>query len=297
MDSIQVVLAAANPIGTTHLQLDEEVRGIENQLAESEHALAVNSDKKAALRLRPLWAARLTDLVRDVTAFQPAVVQFSGHGQGESGLMMAGVDGRPLSIDGRILSQVLGEFAATTRLVVLNACYSQVQASAIAAVIDCVIGMKDGITDEAARLFAASLYGQLALGSSVGRAFRLALSVMAAHCPDDAAIPCLLCRTGVDADKVFLSAARPPTAHEPEWKALLAPDSPSSTALRQAINKALPRDADLEAFVKDRKDDPRYARVQLEWGSDMQRQRKLNLLFDYGPSERELKADLYAYFS
>lgn len=297
MDSIHVVFAAANPSATTHIQIDEEVREIEAQLAKSEYAQAVtgNAERRHPIRIRALWAARLTDLVREVAAFQPGVVQFSGHGEGQRGLLMIDTSGQPMCIDGKVLRAVLGEFAATTRLVVLNACYSQVQAEEISQVIDCVIAMNDGISDRAASLFAASLYGQLALGCSIGRAFRLGQAIVGAHCPEDAAIPCLLTRMGVEPDKVFLTIDPPAALRESEWKAMLASDNPPISALRRAINQALPKDVDLESFVQNRREDPRYARVHREWGSDMQRQRKLNLLFDYGPSLRELKEDLFTF--
>ncbi len=294
MHSIHVVLAAANPRGTTALQLDEEVRRIEEQIAQSAYTegLAGQSGKSAKILLRAVWAAHLIDLVRNVAAFEPSIVHFSGHGEGQNGLLMVGQDARPAPVEAQILRDILEEFRSSTRLVFLNACYSAVQAEQIRQGIDCVIGMRHGISDAGASLFAAALYGQLALGSSIGRAFRLARAVMSAQSAADAEVPCLLCRDGINADQVFLTATAASPAKAEEWQTMLQASNPPRSVLRRAINLALPKDADLEAFVADRRSDPRYARVHREWGSDMQRQRKLNLLFDYGPSTDELKADL-----
>lgn len=295
LNSTHIVLAAANPRETAQLQLDAEVQRIETQLAQSAYiaGLAGSGEKRVNIQLRAVWAAQFIDLVTNVTAFQPSVVQFSGHGEGKQGLVLAGEDNRLMLVPGKLLRQVLGEFAATTRLVLLNACYSAEQAEEIKQVIDCVIGMKDGISDQGAAVFAAALYGQLALGSSVGRSFRLANAIMTAHSPSDADIPSLQCRAGVDPDKIFVtSAKKEPTKNDTPWKVLLESSELSFGVLRRAFNLALPKDVELEAFVQDRRHDPRYARVHGEWGADMQRQRKLNLLFDYGPEPGEMKADL-----
>ena len=56
---------------------------------------------------------------------------------------------------------------------VLNACYSESQAQAIAKHIDCVIGMSNAIGDEAAISFAAAFYQALGYGRSVQAAFDL----------------------------------------------------------------------------------------------------------------------------
>jgi hypothetical protein len=58
--------------------------------------------------------------------------------------------------------------AASARVVVLNACYSDVQADALCSVVDCVIGMTGAIHDDAARSFAMSFYRALGSRRSVG---------------------------------------------------------------------------------------------------------------------------------
>jgi hypothetical protein len=69
----------------------------------------------------------------------------------------------------------------------------------------------------------------------------------------------------------------------------------SRVALRRAIDVALPHDADLDAFVQSFAEDLRYARVRREWGDNMQRQRKLSLLLDYGPPADKMADDLMAF--
>ena len=59
------------------------------------------------------------------------------------------------------------------RLVLLNACSTRPQAEAIAETIDCTIGMRKPIGDDAAIVFAASFYRALGFGRSVKEAFEL----------------------------------------------------------------------------------------------------------------------------
>jgi polysaccharide pyruvyl transferase WcaK-like protein len=61
---------------------------------------------------------------------------------------------------------------SSVKLVVLNACYSDVQAEVLLAHIDCVIGMGGSILDDAARNFAIGFYGGLGERESVAAAFK-----------------------------------------------------------------------------------------------------------------------------
>jgi hypothetical protein len=90
------------------------------------------------------------------------------------------------------------------RIVVLNACYSDVQARAIASVIDCVIGMSDAIGDEDAIAFSAAFYRALGFGRSVQTAFDLGKVAMELEDSLDAKVPELHVREGVKADDVKL---------------------------------------------------------------------------------------------
>ena len=62
--------------------------------------------------------------------------------------------------------------------VVLNACYSEIQAEAIARHIDYVIGMKKGVGDAAAIEFAVAFYDALGAGESVEFAYKLACNAI-----------------------------------------------------------------------------------------------------------------------
>ncbi|NJQ97052.1 MAG: hypothetical protein HC784_03840, partial [Hydrococcus sp. CSU_1_8] len=64
--------------------------------------------------------------------------------------------------------------AATVSCVILNACYSEIQAKAIAEQIPFVIGMNQSIGDEAAIIFSIGFYKALGAGRSIEDAYKFA---------------------------------------------------------------------------------------------------------------------------
>jgi predicted transcriptional regulator len=71
------------------------------------------------------------------------------------------------------LAVLFEQFASQVNCVVLNACYSETQANAIAKHIDCVIGMNQAIGDRAAIAFAIGFYQALGAGLTVEEAYKL----------------------------------------------------------------------------------------------------------------------------
>ncbi len=57
------------------------------------------------------------------------------------------------------------------KLVVLNACFSELQAKQIVKHVDFVVGMNDSVDDDVAAIFAAAFYRALGFGKSVRNAF------------------------------------------------------------------------------------------------------------------------------
>jgi hypothetical protein len=85
-------------------------------------------------------------------------------------------------------------------VVVLNACYSIEQATALVRVIDFVVGMNDKVGDKAAIKFAASFYRALGFGRSVQNAFDQGITAIRLEGLAGSDVPELLIRTGVDPD-------------------------------------------------------------------------------------------------
>lgn len=152
-----ILIIAANPRGTHRLRLDEEVRAIERCLERSR--------RRDDFRVVQKWAATSDDLRRALLDHEPEVVHFCGHGAGRRGLLLEDEHGYAGPIPGDALKSLFG-LCDHARCVLLNACYSEVQASAIGEHIECVVGMRNAIGDDAAIQYSMGFYDALGAGKS-----------------------------------------------------------------------------------------------------------------------------------
>lgn len=159
-----ILILAANPANETRLRLDEEIREIDEGLRRSRN--------RDCFRLEQRWAVRPEDLRRSLLDVEPQIVHFCGHGVGEEGLIFEDQVGQSKLISTDALADFFKLFAGKVECVVLNACYSEVQADAIACHISYVIGMKQAIGDGAAIHFTTGFYDALGAGRSVEEAYR-----------------------------------------------------------------------------------------------------------------------------
>ncbi len=197
---VKVLFLAANPMSSSRLALDEEARAIEEKIRDARHR------NRVVVRTR--WAVRPEDLQQALLEYEPTIVHFSGHGSGADGIVLHSANQNDSTfIAADALTDLFKVLKDGIRVVVLNACYSEVQARAIVQEIEFVVGMSDSIGDDAARVFAAAFYRGLAFGRSVQTAFELGineLKLMGLN--QDAAIPQLIVRSGVDANAVLVAA-------------------------------------------------------------------------------------------
>ena len=164
-EPIKILFLAATPKDTNRLRLDEEMRGIDLALRQSEFR-----DK---FDIRQHWAVRVIDLQSYFLRHKPDIVHFSGHGSLTSEIILEDNAGESHPISNESLSQLFSVLKDNIRCVILNACYSERQAQAIAKHIDCVIGMSRFIGDSSAINFAVSFYQALGYGRNVKTAFEL----------------------------------------------------------------------------------------------------------------------------
>jgi len=162
--NIRILLLTANPKGTTPLRLDEEAREIEGGLRRS--ALGAHFD------VRSQWAVRPRDIRRALLDYEPEIVHFSGHGVGNEGLVFEDDAGELTIVPTDALTCLFELFSDSLKCVVLNACYSEAQARAVAQHINHVVGMQWEVGDRAAIEFAVGFYDALGAGKSVPIAHR-----------------------------------------------------------------------------------------------------------------------------
>jgi hypothetical protein len=143
---------AANPAGTDARALAEQAHAVQAELERAGH--------RDRFVFETRRAAQPLDLLREMVKLKPAVVHFCGGQLIDSpgavpaaGVYFEGMDGRTQMVSGKALAQAF-DSVGSVKLVVLDACYSEHYADAIATHIDCVVGMAGGTVDQAAMSFA-----------------------------------------------------------------------------------------------------------------------------------------------
>ncbi len=158
-----ILILSANPVDTTRLRLDTEVREIQQTLRQSHH--------RDEFTVIPVGAVRIDDLQQTLYDYHPTIVHFSGHGSGNNGLILEDNSGRSVLVSEKALARLFQGFQTEVECVLLNACYSEIQAKAIHQHIDCVVGMNQAIGDEAAIKFAVGFYRALGAGEPYDNCF------------------------------------------------------------------------------------------------------------------------------
>jgi hypothetical protein len=161
----KILILAANPKSTNKLRLHEELREIKNGLRRAK--------ARDQFLIESAEAVRYRDIHRSIMDFEPQIIHFSGHGAGEQGLVFEDEIGQEKLVDAEALAGLFELFAEHVNCVLLNACYSEIQAKAIAQHIDYVIGMSQQIGDKAAIEFAVGFYDALGAGKSIEFAYKL----------------------------------------------------------------------------------------------------------------------------
>jgi hypothetical protein len=183
-----ILLLAANPKDTDRLRLDQEVRKIHEELE--------RANQRQDFQVISKWAVRPQDLQRAVLGHEPQIIHFSGHGEGESGLLLEDEGGQIQPVNTLALVGLFELCAAYVDCVLLNACYSEVQATAIAQHINWVIGMERAIGDRAAINFAAGFYRALGAGRSYREAYQFGCNAIALENLPESLTPVLKTKPG-----------------------------------------------------------------------------------------------------
>ncbi|MEA5467179.1 CHAT domain-containing protein [Leptothoe sp. PORK10 BA2] len=223
MNLIKILILTANPTntGAEPLGLDAEVRRIEEAFLRSHH--------RDCFQVVTQLATRTIDLRRALLDHRPQIVHFSGHGMGEQGLVLENDAGKIQLVGTEALAGLFGIFeTGQIECVLLNACYSDVQATAIHQFVDCVIGMNQPIGDVAAVQFAEGFYDALGSDSSYDQAFKIGCSAIALEGSTEYSKPVLKYRKrpGLGGVAESASAEKPLV---PESAVPPAPSAPSQS--------------------------------------------------------------------
>lgn len=189
--STTILFLSADPRDASRLRLGEEQREISEKLR-----LARLRDE---FLLEVRMAVRPADLSQAMLDTGPAIVHFSGHGSDLGAICLEDVNGYTQEVSAEALGALFRSFGAQTRCVVLNACYSDVQAEAIARHVAYVIGMSEEIGDAAAIAFSVGFYQAVGAGRSIEEAFELGVAQLHLRGIGEGHIPRLLRRRDLSA--------------------------------------------------------------------------------------------------
>lgn len=165
MKKTTVLFLAADPTDTSRLRLGQELREIQEKLQLGR--------MRDMFMLEQRMSLRPADISQSLLDVQPQLVHFSGHGSVAGTLYFENLTGEAQPVEPDALSALFENFANQVKCVVLNACYSENQANAIARHIDYVIGMGQAIGDRAAIAFSIGFYQALGGGRTIEDAYKL----------------------------------------------------------------------------------------------------------------------------
>jgi hypothetical protein len=233
---VKILFLASSPEDSGRLRLDHEIRTIRERLRQS--------PLREKFTVEQEWAVRVSDLQSHLLRHRPHILHFSGFGSHAGGITLepepVARTGGPAKAFTRVLSSIrdmvrrgrlepgAGRIVVEDQVglsqelspealknmfttlkdnitcVVLNACFSEALARAIAGPVCCAVGMSEAIDDRAAIAFASSFYQALGFGRDLGRAFRLGCEQIGLENIQDPRIPKLFTAPGIDASGLFL---------------------------------------------------------------------------------------------
>ena len=158
--SMKILILASNP--RKDLNLDDELRIVQSEID--------RSAKRDQFSVVKETGVPVGDLQRLMHRHKPEIIHFCGHGSGQEGLIFKVDGGGEQRVRASALASLFRLFESV-KCVLLNACYSEEQATAIAQYTDYVIGMSNTIQDNAAIAFSKGFYTALGEDCSIERSF------------------------------------------------------------------------------------------------------------------------------
>jgi hypothetical protein len=161
---VKILFLAADPTDASRLRLGQELREIQERL----QLAKLRSKFSLAQRM----SVRPADISQAILDEKPRIVHFSGHGSDTGELCFENESGQARTVSPKALAALFGLVSEQIDCVLLNACYSAIQAKAIARHIKYVIGMDKAIGDGAAISFVIGFYQALGAGKSIEESYK-----------------------------------------------------------------------------------------------------------------------------
>lgn len=169
-DAINILYLINDP---DHLKSDlanEEINGIKHRL--------VLGKCSCKYELISKNIKTLEDFQRAMLEFRPRIVHFSGYATNENKLIFQDMSGEQIDIEPESLRTLFALFSDKLEIVLLNSCYSEVQADSISKEIEYVIGVKGNVEKKLSIDFINGFYQAISFGTSIRKAFALAINLL-----------------------------------------------------------------------------------------------------------------------
>jgi DNA-binding response OmpR family regulator len=182
--TLPILFLAADPTDISRLRLGEELREIQEKLQLAK--------LRAQFQLHQRTSIRPADVSQALLDVQPYIVHFSGHGTFAGALCFENQSGESHPVSPDALAALFEQFLNQVHCVILNACYSEIQANAIAKHINYVVGMDQAVGDKAAIAFAIGFYQAVGAGRTIEDAYKLGCVQIMLHGIPDHLTPVLI---------------------------------------------------------------------------------------------------------
>jgi hypothetical protein len=207
-----LLFVAADPAGASDGALGRRARVIRCELERT-----LGRDRFA---LVDCPAPEIHDVLRFLRRHRPIAVVFAGSGRPSAeprigqqllgsnvgGLWLRGRDGTPQLVTPTSLQEMFGAAGSSVKLVILDRAYTRLQAEALLAHVDCVVGTPGTVSSDLAESYAIGLFGALGDYEPVASAHRHGCAAASMSIPpSDSDRPQIAVRRGVDAGRLILA--------------------------------------------------------------------------------------------
>ena len=172
---MKILILASNP--RKDLNLEGEIRHLQEVIERAKN--------REDLEVVVGFAVRPEDLQGLLLKHEPEIVHFCGHGTGQQGLVLQDDTRIEKLVSTDALSNLFELCSQWVKCVLLNACYSEVQANAIIQHIDYAIGMNHEIRDDAAIAFATGFYQALGYGQHIEQSYKFGCNAIQLQISDN----------------------------------------------------------------------------------------------------------------
>lgn len=194
-EKITILFLSASPADQGRLQIDEEMRLVQNKIRASEH--------RDSIVLEARWAVQSGDFLQAMNETQPTIVHLSGHSSPDEFCFSDGHGGTK-SVPFDALVNAMSLSSDKLRLLVFNSCNSLSAAEKAVQNFEFAIGMGAPISDDAARFFSAQLYSALGFAHSISKSFGQAKSQLMLEGTSEEDTPFLFFREGANPEEAIL---------------------------------------------------------------------------------------------